>query len=232
MKGNIFLFNTFTIPCEMSGYKIMMQYNQNNDDACHCRPISTPKVSLIHASSFSIMLGSVLLLGGCDNSAEYAERSADMESVQSATEEAADSGVAAIMSDVEADEASNANDLEIKNLSSGSEQTLGSQTEDVQIAGKKLLITASANFKVKDVVKSSNAIESLTRQKGGYVALSHINNYARDSQTFVQGDKNITITTYTRQADMTVRIPRVNVNKFLNQVQQQVSFLNEQQLVH
>ncbi len=85
------------------------------------------------------------------------------------------------------------------------------------------------DFKVEEVVKSSNAIENLTRQQGGYVALSNISNSPRESRTFSQGDKNITITTYTRQADMMVRIPRVNVNKFLAQLQQQVAFLNEHQ---
>ena len=61
------------------------------------------------------------------------------------------------------------------------------------------------------------------------MALSNISNHPRDSRTFVQGNKNITITTYTRQADMTVRIPRANVSKFLAQLQQQVAFLNGQQ---
>lgn len=175
------------------------------------------------------ILGTVLLISGCDSSSEYAESSADMESVQSATEEADASEVSGIMSDVTAGNVSDADGLEVESLSNGSEQTLGSQTADIQIAGKKLLITASANFKVEDVVKTSNAIENMTRQQGGYVALSHIANHQRDSRTFVQGDKNIILTTYTRQADMTVRIPRVNVNKFLDQVQQQVGFLNEQQ---
>ena len=156
-----------------------------------------------------------------------------MESVQSETEEAADSEMTGIMSEPSSDITANVkpatNDLKVNNLSGDSEQTLGSQVTDIQIAGKELLITASANFKVKDVVKSSTAIENLTRQQGGYVALSNISNQPNDSRTFVQDDKNITITTYTRQADMTVRVPRVNVNKFLAQLQPQVAFLNEQE---
>ncbi|OXL27683.1 DUF4349 domain-containing protein [Psychrobacter sp. DAB_AL32B] len=180
------------------------------------------------------ILGSLILIGGCSDSSEYAESSADMESVQSVTEEATDnSEINGIMSDVAADSTSNAkptsNDLSVDNLSGDSEQTLGSQVADIQIAGKELLITASANFKVKDVVKSSAAIENLTRQQGGYVALSNISNHPNDSRTFVQDDKNITITTYTRQAEMTVRVPRVNINKFLAQLQPQVAFLNGQE---
>lgn len=119
--------------------------------------------------------------------------------------------------------------LQIENLSNDSEQTLNSQAADIKIAGKTLLITAAADFKVEDVVESSSAIENLTYQQSGYVASSRINNRERDSRRFVQGDKNVVLTTYYRQAEMTVRIPRQNVNKFLKKVQQQVAFLNEQE---
>lgn len=217
----------FTISRKMPDYKIMTQCTQKKYDTQQSHSILLPKALFPSVLCLPIMLGSVLLIGGCDSSSEYAESSADMESVQSATEEVANSEMAGIMSDAAVDHASNG--LEVANLSSTSEQTLGSQAADIKIAGKALLITASADFKVEDVVKTSDAIESLTRQQAGYVALSNISNHPRDSRTFVQGNKNITITTYTRQADMTVRIPRANVSKFLAQLQQQVAFLNGQQ---
>ena len=213
----------------------MKPYERNDCEASHFYKIVSFKTLLLPIVMPTI-LGSLLLIGGCSNSSEYAESSADMESVQSGTEEAADSEMTGIMSepssntaDITANVKPATNDLKVDNLSGDSEQTLGSQVVDIQIAGKELLITASANFKVKDVVKSSAAIENLTRQQGGYVALSNISNQPNDSRTFVQDDKNITITTYTRQADMTVRVPRVNVNKFLAQLQPQVAFLNEQE---
>ena len=205
----------------------MTQCTQKKYDTQQSHSILLPKALFPSVLCLPIMLGSVLLIGGCDSSSEYAESSADMESVQSATEEVANSEMAGIMSDAAVDNASNG--LEVANLSSTSEQTLGSQAADIKIAGKALLITASADFKVEDVVKTSDAIESLTRQQAGYVALSNISNHPRDSRTFVQGNKNITLTTYTRQADMTVRIPRANISKFLAQLQQQVAFLNGQQ---
>lgn len=217
----------FTISRKMPDYKIMTQCTQKKYDTQQSHSILLPKALFPSVLCLPIMLGSVLLIGGCDSSSEYAESSADMESVQSATEEVVNSEMAGIMSDAAVDNASNG--LEVANLSSTSEQTLGSQAADIKIAGKALLITASADFKVEDVVKTSDAIESLTRQQAGYVALSNISNHPRDSRTFVQGNKNITLTTYTRQADMTVRIPRANVSKFLAQLQQQVAFLNGQQ---
>jgi len=225
MKAKIFLSN---ISHKMPDYKIMTQCNQKKYDTQQSHSILMPKVLFSSAFFLPIMLGSVLLIGGCDSSSEYAESSADLTEV--ATEEVAEATageMVSIMSDTAVDNASNG--LEVANLSNNSEQTLGSQTTDIKIAGKALLITASADFKVEDVVKTSDAIESLTRQQAGYVALSNISNHPRDSRTFVQGNKNITITTYTRKANMTVRIPRANVSKFLAQLQQQVAFLNEQQ---
>ena len=227
IKAKIFLSNMFTISRKMPDYKIMTQCTQKKYDTQQSHSILLPKALFPSVLCLPIMLGSVLLIGGCDSSSEYAESSADMESVQSATEEVVNSEMAGIMSDAAVDNASNG--LEVANLSSTSEQTLGSQAADIKIAGKALLITASADFKVEDVVKTSDAIESLTRQQAGYVVLSNISNHPRDSRTFVQGNKNSTITTYTRQADMTVRIPRANVSKFLAQLQQQVAFLNGQQ---
>ncbi|WP_197216752.1 DUF4349 domain-containing protein [Psychrobacter sp. SCQQ22] len=178
------------------------------------------------------MLGSVLLMSGCSQSEEYAE-SASEEPSDYANEQDVSADINTVMSEqsvVAEPEADNqANGLTVESLSESSEQTLASQTANIQIQGKELLINASANFTVKDVVRSSAAIETLTRQQGGYVALSNISNYPRSDRTFVQGDKNITITTYNRQAEMTVRVPRVNVNKFLEQMQQQVAFLNGQE---
>lgn len=228
IEAKIFLSNMFTISHKMPDYKIMTQCNQKKYDTHQSHSILLPKALFPSVLCLPIMLGSVLLIGGCDSSSEYAESSADLTAV--ATEEVADATegeMAGIMSDAAVDNASNG--LEVANLSSTSEQTLGSQAADIKIAGKALLITASADFKVEDVVKTSDAIESLTRQQAGYVALSNISNHPRDSRTFVQGNKNITITTYTRQADMTFRIPRANVSKFLAQLQQQVAFLNGQQ---
>ena len=228
IEAKIFLSNIFIISHKMPDYKIMTRCNQKKYDTQQSHAILLPKALFPSVLCLPIMLGSVLLIGGCDSSSEYAESSADLTAV--ATEEVADATegeMAGIMSDAAVDNASNG--LEVANLSSTSEQTLGSQAADIKIAGKALLITASADFKVEDVVKTSDAIESLTRQQAGYVALSNISNHPRDSRTFVQGNKNITITTYTRQADMTVRIPRANVSKFLAQLQQQVAFLNGQQ---
>lgn len=179
-----------------------------------------------------ILLGTLalnsLLMSACSESSNYAEsiseNSADMESVQFEYDANTDSQTM----NIKPDASEPSEPLNVNSLSGNSEQTLNSQAADIQIVGKDLLITASADFKVADVVKSRHAIEDMTRQQGGYVAQSDISNNPQGSRTFIQGDKNITLMTYYRQASMTVRIPRENVNPFLSQVQQQVAFLNAQ----
>lgn len=186
-----------------------------------------------HLPITTAILGAILLLSGCDSAKEsaYEERAVTEEAADYASDESAAADAAIIIPESTGNDPAmqkTTNDkLSVENLSGDSEQTLGSQGADIEIAGKKLLITADATFKVKDVIETSNAIENMTRLQGGYVAKSHIANYENDSRTFVQKDKNITLTTYSRQADMTLRIPKVNVNKFLKQVQQQIAFLDQ-----
>ena len=176
------------------------------------------KKSHLQTSLTIAVLGSILLISSCSDSSEYA--SEDMSNAVEIEQSVDES--------LESDVANSPIKLKVENQAGDSEQTLGSQVSDIQIKGKELLITANANFKVEDVVKSTNAIESLTRQQGGYVALSQTTNIENGSRTFIKGDQNVTLTTYYRQATMTVRIPREKVSSFLKQVQQQVAFLNEQ----
>lgn len=190
-----------------------------------------PSCVLLILKALILLIISIMLisLSGCSNSSEYEEDRADIASTQSSMEKVVDGTINETMSESSIDIKSNPNKLSIDNLSGNEEQTLNGQAADIQIAGKELLINVSVDFKVEDVVRSSNAIENLTRQENGYVALSNIRNYPHESRNFVQDNKNITLTTYTRQADMVVRVPRINVNKFLTQLQRQVAFLNEHQ---
>ena len=183
-----------------------------------CSAIINPRLPMI----FSSLAITALLITGCSQQSEQ-EFSSSEESADYASE---DIGV---VESEQSDAASSPIKLKVENQAGDSEQTLGSQVADIQIQGKELLITANATFKVEDVVKSTTAIETLTRQQGGYVALSKTTNVETDSRTFNKGDQNVTLTTYYRQAEMTVRIPREKVSAFLKQVQQQVAFLNEQE---
>lgn len=185
-------------------------------------------LSRLPASVVAAMLGSCLFVSGCSDSAEYPQ-SASEESADYANEVADDSQGVELAPAAIASMPSNATSrLAVENLAGDSEQPLGSQATDVQIAGKELIVTAHADFKVADVVKSKDIIENLTRQHGGYVALSKTTNIESGSRTFIKGEQNVTVTTYYRQATMTLRIPRQKMSAFLKQIEQQVAFLNEQ----
>lgn len=108
--------------------KIMKTCKQNECSAtCYSKVLSFKTLML--PILLPAILGSLILIGGCSDSSEYAESSADMESVQSATEEATDnSEINGIMSEPSLDSAdvtSNAkpaaNDLSVDNLSGDSE---------------------------------------------------------------------------------------------------------------
>ena len=174
-----------------------------------------------------IALATIIASGCSQQNEEYESEQSSADTEYVATEQAIED-IADQDADISDVNSKDSPKLRVQNLSNDSEQTLNGQTADIKIAGKTLLITAAADFKVEDVVESSSAIENLTYQQSGYVASSRIKNRERDSRRFVQGDKNVVLTTYYRQAEMTVRIPKKNVNKFLKQVQQQVAFLNEQ----
>lgn len=209
----------------------------NNPTVLHChQQVDGNRGASVSLTSFlKVMLGAslvVAMISGCSKSPESENGRADSAGYIETTEQAASDMTVPMVPDPALIEGQGSADrLVVENLSGDSEQTLGSQVSEIAIAGKSLVINASAHFKVEDVVKTSNAIETLTRQQGGYVALSSISNNELDRQTFTQGEQDITLTTYARQAIMTVRLPRAKVSGFLRQVQKQVAFLHAQEFL-
>ena len=171
---------------------------------------------------------SLLLVTGCSDNSQYSESSTDASYEESAQATEDMGGTDAAMTAIGTGSAEQEKALTVESLGGDSAQSLDTQVTGIEIAGKTLLVNVNADFKVADVVKSSSAIEKLTQQQGGYVALSDITNNETDRRTFAKGAQNITLITYQRQANMTVRIPKVNVKAFLQQIQAQVAFLNEQ----
>ncbi len=123
----------------------------------------------------------------------------------------------------------NGNDNSAEQPAIAEEQTatheLQSGVVNQQLADKKLLISANAEFKVKDVVASVNHIEELTQQAKGYIASSRIANNEYGTTKVVQGDKVLQIHRYVRYSEMTVRIPKDNIGQFLKSLQKEIQFL-------
>ncbi|TXD98373.1 DUF4349 domain-containing protein [Psychrobacter frigidicola] len=205
-------------------YQHIDSYNHINN---HAIKNTTAQAYL---SFIGILALSLLLVTGCSDNSQYSESSTDVsyeESVQASEDMG---GTDADMNAMDAGSDEQQKTLTVENIGGDSAQSLDTQVTGIEIEGKTLLVNVNANFKVADVVKSSSAIEKLTQQQGGYVALSDISNNETDRRTFAKGAQNITFIIYQRQANMTVRIPKVNVKTFLQQIQAQVAFLNEQSL--
>ena len=197
-------------------------YKNKPSDIKNYSPTSVDKLNMSGAALV------FLLLMGCSDNSQYESSSPNVdfeESMQAAEEVSSAQGVRSVEDE---DNAEQNHTLTVENIGSDSAQSLDNQVTGIEIAGKTLLININADFKVADVVKSSSAIEKLTQQQGGYVALSTITNNETDRRTFSKGAQNITLVNYQRQANMTVRVPKVNVKAFLQQLQSQVAFLNNQ----
>lgn len=104
------------------------------------------------------------------------------------------------------------------------------QQTNATFANKKMVVSAKANFQVKDVQQSANQIEALAQQQGGYVATSEISNNARGRNSYPIGNyQRKELISYTRTATMLVRVPKTQVGAFLQQLQQYIAFLDSSQ---
>lgn len=114
-------------------------------------------------------------------------------------------------------------------LTLGNSITNQQQTNTV-FANKKMVVTANANFQVKDVQQTANQIEAIARQHGGYVANSEIGNNDSRKHSYPIGNyQRKELTSYSRHATMLVRVPKAQVGEFLQQLQQLIAFLDNSQ---
>lgn len=84
---------------------------------------------------------------------------------------------------------------------------------------RPLVKTASLKFKVKDVVKSSHTLESMTLKNGGFILKSNINSdesYVRRVQ--VSSDSSVLISNYDIRGYLNVRVPQEYLYQFLEEV--------------
>ncbi len=96
------------------------------------------------------------------------------------------------------------------------------------LIGKQLVISASANFQVENVLSTVQQVEKLTIEQGGYIANSQVNNHDLTRQSYSIGNnQQKTLISYIRQAKMTVRVPKANVSQFLQKLQSHITFLNK-----
>lgn len=101
------------------------------------------------------------------------------------------------------------------------------QGGEAHLADKKFIVNVSSSFSVKDVVATTETLENLTVQMGGYVQSSRIFHETNYVKTYPIGDGKLkTLTEFVRHGELIVRVPQGRVSEFLKGVQGQVVFLD------
>jgi len=91
----------------------------------------------------------------------------------------------------------------------------------------KLVKTAGMSFKVKNVLKTGEAIAALTDQYKGMVMHHQTQSSLKGSENVHLGNDSIMlVSAYNTTADMTVKIPSEQLEKFVNQVSHMGIYVN------
>ncbi|OXB23686.1 hypothetical protein B0A80_09465 [Flavobacterium tructae] len=92
---------------------------------------------------------------------------------------------------------------------------------------QKFIRTADIKFKVKNVVKSTYAIENATQKFGGFVTYTNLQSTIRDQvKTKISQDSTLETTKYTVQNDITIRVPNTQLDTVIKIIAKQIDFLD------
>ena len=79
-------------------------------------------------------------------------------------------------------------------------------------SSRKFIRTADIKFKVKNVAKSTYAIEDATTKFGGFVTYTNLqSNASEKEETKVSQDSTLITTKYAVTNDITIRVPNTNM---------------------
>jgi Domain of unknown function (DUF4349) len=92
---------------------------------------------------------------------------------------------------------------------------------------KKFIRTADIKFKVKNVPKSTYAIENATNKFGGFVTYTNLQSTISDKETTkVSQDSTLETTKYTVENNITIRVPNVRLDTVIKTIAKQIDFLD------
>lgn len=94
-------------------------------------------------------------------------------------------------------------------------------------SNRKFVRTADVKFKVKNVVKSTYAIEDATTKFGGFVTFTKLesNIYSVD-KTKVSQDSTLVTTKYKIDNNITIRVPNTKMDTVIKTIAKQIHFLD------
>lgn len=94
-------------------------------------------------------------------------------------------------------------------------------------SNRKFVRTADIKFKVKNVAKSTYAIENIVAKNGGFVTFTDLkSNINEKSETKISQDSTLETTKYTVDNTITMRVPNTQLDTVLKSMAKEVAFLD------
>lgn len=103
--------------------------------------------------------------------------------------------------------------------------------KNLQQPQRKFIRTADLKFKVKNVSKSTDAIENATRKYGGFVASSALESTInKQFSTKISQDSTLETTRYTVENKMQLRIPNAQFDTVVKTIAREITFLDSRNI--
>ena len=92
---------------------------------------------------------------------------------------------------------------------------------------QKFIRTADIKFKVKNVVKSTYAIENAVTKFGGFVTYTNLQSNIHDQiKTKISQDSTLETTKYSVENNITIRVPNTKLDTIIKSIARQIDFLD------
>jgi hypothetical protein len=94
-------------------------------------------------------------------------------------------------------------------------------------SNRKFIRTADIKFKVKNVPKSTYAIEDATNKFGGFVTYTNLqSSVSEKTETKISQDSTLETTKYTVENNITIRVPNTKLDTVIKTIAKQIDFLD------
>lgn len=92
---------------------------------------------------------------------------------------------------------------------------------------QKFIRTADIKFKVKNVIRSTYAIENATQKFGGFVTYTNLQSTIQNQiRTKISQDSTLETTKYTVENNITIRVPNTQLDTVIKTIAKQIDFLD------
>ncbi|MDN3677609.1 DUF4349 domain-containing protein [Flavobacterium paronense] len=120
------------------------------------------------------------------------------------------------------------NTAEVSADTTAVEKTISSDAAvEKKESNRKFVRTADLKFKVKNVAKSTYAIENIVAKNGGFVTFTDLkSNINEKSETKISQDSTLETTRFTVDNTITLRVPNTQLDTVLKSMVKEVAFLD------